>query len=224
VGLSTIDEKERVNIDNALKLIEEKTIPTEKQSKHQKKDQLLLNKDIINELKKNLRVNTGDKYIKYSPTDWSEINKITKLDVKKDIEVIKKVHSMVTNNEINANAFALHEAYYRGKLYFKIKSKFSDNKAFIDYCEETFDISSTVIYTYLNVYYLCEEFPSILLSGFGVNKLYKYSKLISKSAKEDNDLNILLTKPFPGIKSDNIRIDDPTIEDLNEINEINIKS
>jgi hypothetical protein len=65
---------------------------------------------------------------------------------------------------------------------------------------------------------LCEDFPSILLSGFGVNKLYKYSKLIIKSAKEDNDLNILLTKQFPGIKSDNIRIYDPTIEDLNEIN------
>jgi hypothetical protein len=65
---------------------------------------------------------------------------------------------------------------------------------------------------------LCEDFPFILLSGFGVNKLYKYSKLIIKSAKEDNDLNILLTKHFPGIKSDNIRIDDSTIEDLNEIN------
>jgi hypothetical protein len=87
VGLSTIDKKERVNIDNVLKLIEQKTIQTEKKSKHQKEDQLLLDKDIINELKKNLRANTGDKYIRYSPTNWSEINKITKLDVKKDIEV-----------------------------------------------------------------------------------------------------------------------------------------
>jgi hypothetical protein len=85
-----------------------------------------------------------------------------------------------------------------------LKSKFSDNKAFIDYCDESFDISPTTIYTYLNVYYLCEDFPSILLSGFGINKLYKYSKLIIKSAKEDNDLNMLLTKQFPGIKSDNI--------------------
>jgi hypothetical protein len=169
VGLSTIDEKERVNIDNALKLIEQKTIPTEKKSKHQK-DQLLLNKDIY-ELKKNLRANIGDKYIRYIPTNWSEINKITKLDVKKDIEVIKEVHSIVTNNEIKANAFALYEAHYRGKLYFKLKSKFSDNKAFKDYWDETFDISPAAIYTYLIVYYLCEDFPSILLSGFGVNKL-----------------------------------------------------
>ncbi len=73
-------------------------------------------------MKKNLRANIGDKYIRYRPTNWSELNKITKLDVKKDIEVIKQVHSMVTNNEIKANAFALYEAYYRGKLYFKLKS------------------------------------------------------------------------------------------------------
>jgi predicted transcriptional regulator len=135
VGLSTIDEKERLNIDNVLKLIEQKTILTEKKSKHQKEDQLLLNKDFINKLKKNLRANIGDKYIRYHPANWSEINKITKLDVKKDIKVIKEVHSMVTNNKIKANAFASYEACHRGKLYFKLKSKFSDNKAFIHYCD-----------------------------------------------------------------------------------------
>jgi hypothetical protein len=96
-------------------------------------------------LKRNLRANTSDQYIRYSPINWSEIDKITKLDVKKDIEVIKEVHSMVTYNEIKANAFALYEAYYRGALYFKLKSKFSDNKAFIDYCDESFNIPTITV-------------------------------------------------------------------------------
>jgi hypothetical protein len=214
VGLTKINEKKREDILNAIKLIEQNTIPTAKKSKHPKEDQLFGRpENIINELKKNLSVNTSNTYIRYCPTDASEINKITELDVKRDMEDIKRVHSMVANNEIKVNAFALYEAYCRGKIYFKLRSKFSDIKSFIDYCDQTFDISKSTVYVYLNVYHLHEEFPSILLSGFGVNKLYKYRDLIINYAKEDKDLYTLLTKTFPGIKSDNIEICDPIVDD-----------
>jgi hypothetical protein len=224
VGLTTIDEKERINIVNVLKLIEKNSTPTQKKSKHQKEPQLLSNQHIIYELKKNLKINIGDKYIKYIPTDEKEINKITELDVIKDIEVIKKAHSLVSNNEIKANAFALYEAYYRGKLYFKLKSKFPENKSFIDYCEENFDVSKSTVYKYLNVFNLYEDFPSILLSGFGVDKLYKNRNLIINSAKDDQELNTLLTKPFPGVKSENIKIYDPVLDDIDaNMDGINLK-
>jgi hypothetical protein len=214
VGISMIDDKGRLDFLNVLELIEEKTMPTEKKLKHQKEDPLLSDKIVINDLKKNLA--KSEQYIEYTPTKWSDINEITKLDVKKDIEVIKEIHSMVSKNENNANIFALHEAYCRGKLYDKLKSKHSDNTAFIAYCEKTFKVMQTTVFTYLNFYYLTEEYPNIISSGFHVNKLYRYSKLIRKTAEKDMALKTLLMKTFPGIKTDEIKIEDPIMKDLKE--------
>jgi hypothetical protein len=214
VGLSMIEEKGRLDVLNVLELIEEKTMPTEKKLKHQKEDLLLSNKIIINDLKKNLA--KSDQYSKYTPTKWSDINKITELDVVKDIEVIKEIHSMVSKNENNANIIALYEAYCRGKLYFNLKYKHSDNTAFIAYCEETFKVMQSTVFTYLNVYNLTIEYRNILSSGFHVNKLYRYSKLIRKTAEEDMALKTLLMKTFPGLKTDAIKIQDPIMKDLKE--------
>jgi hypothetical protein len=70
---------------------------------------------------------------------------------------------------------ALYEAFLRGKLYFIIKRKVANDKEFLQYCRESFNISEYTLYNYLNVYHLTEEFQSIVLSGFGVIKLYKYN-------------------------------------------------
>ncbi len=41
-----------------------------------------------------------------------------------------------------------------------------------------------IVYHYLGIYYLIEEFPNILLSGFTSTGLYKYRKKIRNTAKK----------------------------------------
>ncbi len=80
-------------------------------------------------------------------------------------------------------------------------------------------VKDYTVYNYLNVYYLTEEFQSIVLSGFGVTKLYRYKKLIYKTVEYDNDLYTLLTTPFPGIEATDINIHNLSIdEDSNDMN------
>jgi CRISPR/Cas system-associated exonuclease Cas4 (RecB family) len=219
VGLTKLDEKKVKDVFEAIKLMKQSTNPTEKKPKLQKEGSLRSNSYIIDELKKNLRENIGNGIIEYKPTDISEINEVEGLDVMKNIEDIKKINLKVTNNEVKANTLALYEAFLRGKLYFIIKRKVANDKEFLQYCRESFNISEYTVYNYLNVYYLTEEFQSIVLSGFGVTKLYKYNKLIRKTVEYDNDLYTLLTTPFPGIEATDINIHNLSIdEDSNDMN------
>jgi len=226
VAFSRIGEKERESIYKNLNLIEQNNIPTAKKSKDQKEVQRASNEDIINELKTNIKQNLNDgQIITYSPTNILEIDKIEKLDVNKDIKVIKQLHFKVHNNEVKANTFPLYEAYVKGKIYYNCKLQLPINKEFLDYCKASFNVGMSYVYHYLNVYYLYEEFPSILLCGFGVTKLYKNRALIINSANNDKDLKELLTTPFPGVSTRNIEIDDPNINenDLMDFKDINMK-
>jgi hypothetical protein len=76
---------------------------------------------------------------------------------------------------------------------YNIKLKLPKNKEFLDYCKACFNVAMSTVYHYLDVYYLYEEYPSILSCGFGVTELYKNKELMCKSANNDNELKTLLT-------------------------------
>jgi hypothetical protein len=59
---------------------------------------------------------------------------------------------------------------------------------------------------------LIQEFPSLILSGYGVTILHQKRNLIRDAAKTDQELNQVLTSGFNGIRAD-IKID-PQGEDL----------
>jgi hypothetical protein len=135
-----------------------------------------------------------------------------------DKESIIEIHSNVLQNENKAKIFVLYEAYFRGKFYKELSDKFKKNDEFLSYCENNLNVSVPTVYQYRNLNLLIDAYPSLILSGVCITKLHKNRKKIREIVKYDSELETLLTKPFPGLKSE-ISIADPTIDIEEDDNE-----
>lgn len=86
-------------------------------------------------------------------------------------------------------------------MYHILRTKINFNDDFLKYCLESFEVSTPIVYKYLNVYYLIKEHPDILLSGLVITDLTKYRKKIEETANKDTYFLQLIKQGFPGIKA-----------------------
>jgi hypothetical protein len=116
-----------------------------------------------------------------------EINKIQELNVnvEDDSNYIRSLHSKVVQNETKAYILVFYEANMKGLLYDKLRSRFKKNDDFLSYCEVNFSISKPTIYRYINLVKLIDQFPSLILSSYGVSKMHEKRNLIRDNVKTD---------------------------------------
>jgi hypothetical protein len=201
------DEENRKRLGDDIKSLLKISNPTKK-----KKVLNLKENNFIDDLIRNLnRYKNTTTIIQYTPTEEVIINKVNSLDLEKEKMKIVEIHSKVKSNEECANSLVLREAYYRGKFYYQLKTKFEKIEDFLTYCGVNLDVAQTTVYCYLGVMQLIDDYPGILLSGFGVTELYKNSKLLRKTVESDGELRKLMQKTYPGIKV-NCNLGDPTID------------
>jgi hypothetical protein len=220
---SSLNETEAKTLNEYLAKIENNYEPANKKTKLS----LDNNEDeFIEQLKTNIKNNLSkDQIVVYKPTELGEINKIQEfnVNVEEDSNYIRSLHSKVVQNETKAYILVLHEANMRGLFYDKLRSKFKKNDDFLSYCEVNFSISKPTIYRYINLVKLIEQFPSLILSGYGVSKLHQKRNLIRDAAKTDQELNQVLTSGFNGIRA-KINIDPDEDLSYDFVDKMNVNS
>ncbi len=203
ISLTRCPNENLTRVAEDIKFLLKTTNPTEKKKRDSKKKDTF-----IFDLKQNMKFNqtNGDKIISYLPTTMEDIHKVAKLHAYDNLAEIIEIHTKVVKNEFSARTLVLHEAYMRGKLYDLLKKWFDindyKNEGFIAYCETKMKISKSKVYNYLNLVELLEEYPGLMLSGFGVTKLTQKKKIIKEESEKDEELYTLLTTSFPGIEAD----------------------
>jgi hypothetical protein len=213
IAISKIDDDEVKKIDEYCELI--KSNITTSTKKNKKNEDFPKFWDFIEELKRNIQINLKDgidRVIEHKPTTPDIFKGVEKMDVSKDKESIIEIHSTIEQSEKRAHIYVSVEGYYRGRLYYELKKKFSKIDSFVTFCENYFKVSKATIYRYLGFYDLVEKYPGILLSGLGVSIIYNNRKNIISAQKIDEELCKLLMIGFPGIKTNNNIINDPDYE------------
>jgi hypothetical protein len=203
VALSKLSKEEREKVNESLELVKKCARRNVKKRKIDDipEEDIVVDRFIEN-LKKNIKENLSKSIITYVPSDMSLINEIESLKIDENKKDIVELHSRIVRNEVQATVFTLNEAYFRGKFYDELrKNKFDNNDNFLVYCEDNFKISITTVYTYINLYILIHEYPSLVLSGMGVSQLRNNRKKIRDTVKKDPELLELISTPFPGIKA-----------------------
>lgn len=205
-AMAALNTKERKhfeeNVDSIIKCME----PTPKREKQ-------ATEKIICKIKENIKRAFGSdstKIIKYQQTTELQIDEIDNLDLIKDKDKLAAIFSRIDLNENCGYVIPLYEAYRKGQGYRKVKKRFEDQDAYYKYCKECLGYSKATVYRYLQFYELTQDFPCILLCGFGFTIVSKHVMMIRNAAQLDKELHALLSTSFPGIEA-KVSIDDPTL-------------
>ncbi len=172
--------------------------------------------DFIEKLKTKLESINFEKIFVYEKTSTESLLKVKDLDLIKDVKKVKHLIEKVEENQSMATQIPLFECYQRGFLYRLIQLKFDKKEEFLSYFQDYLNISRQSVYNCVHFCALVDSYPAILATGFSITELFKERKKIIEAAASDLELHKLLSKPYPGIKT-NIELRDPNFEIPDEI-------